>query len=73
MAITLTPNPINSDVEYARFHHLDLENLEDTELRDELYALRPLLWGLSPDNWLRDRVKTLERELAKRRGKNGNR
>lgn len=63
----LIPDPLSSNREYARFYHLDIERLEDTELTDELHALRPLLWGLSPEHWLRERVKMLEAELAKRR------
>ena len=64
----LIPDPLSSDQQYTRFYHLDLPELEDTELTDELYALRPLLWGLPAEHWLRERVKMLEHELAKRRG-----
>lgn len=63
----LIPDPLNSHCQFNRFYHLDLPDLEDTELRDELYALRPLLWGLPPDHWLRERVKMLEAELIRRR------
>ena len=62
----LIPDPISSDKQYARFHHLDIEGFEDFELVDELYALRPLLWGLPSDHWLRKRVAALESELRKR-------
>lgn len=65
----LIPNPLNSDVEYARFHHLDIPDLEDTELVDELSCLRVFLCGLPPEHWLRKRVKVLQGELTKRRGK----
>jgi hypothetical protein len=63
----LIPDPLSSDQQYLRFYHLDLATLSDTELTDELYALRPLLWGLDSNHWLRERVKVLEAELAKRR------
>ena len=65
--INLIPDHLSSDQQYERFYHFDIEGLADTELTDELYALRPLLWGLSPDHWLRERVKMLEAELTKRR------
>ena len=64
----LIPDPLSSDRQYAQFYHLDLPELEDTELTDGLYALRPLLWGLDSNHWLRERVQMLEKELAKRRG-----
>jgi len=64
----LIPDPLSSDQQYTRFYHLDLPELEDTELTDELYALRPLLWGLPPEHWLRERVKALEAEMIKHRG-----
>ena len=65
---TLIPDPLVSDRQYERFYHLDVPELDDTELTDELHALRPLLWGLDPQHWLRERVQMLEKELAKRRG-----
>lgn len=67
----LIPDPLSSDQQYTRFHHLDLTELEDTELTDELYALRPILWGLPADHWLRERVRALEKESYKRRGDAG--
>jgi hypothetical protein len=65
--VTLIPDPLNSDVEYTRFNHLDIPDLEDTELMDELNCLRVHLWRLSSDHWLRERVKVLEGELKKRK------
>ncbi|MBA7664169.1 hypothetical protein ES703_72224 [subsurface metagenome] len=62
------PDPLASDQHFTRFNHLDLPELEDIELTDELYALRPLLWGLPTDHWLRERVQKLEAELSKRWG-----
>ena len=62
----LIPNPLNNDSQYARFYHFDIEGLEDVALMDELYALRSLLWRLPPEHWLRERVKILKDELAKR-------
>jgi len=65
----LVPEPLESVGEYDRFYSLDLPSLDDTELIDELHALRPLLWWkLSGDEWLRERVRVLETELARRRG-----
>lgn len=69
MAMTeLIPNPLSSGQQYERFYHLDTSGLETWELWDELNHLRPLLWGLAAQHWLRERVKALEAELAKRRG-----
>jgi hypothetical protein len=62
------PNPLNSDRQFARFCHHDVAYLTDYELKDEINALRPHLWGLPNDNWLRERVAQLEDELVKRRG-----
>ncbi len=64
----LVPDPLQSDRQYARFYHLDLGGLETWELTEELNYLRPLLWGLDPQHWLRERLQMLEKELAKRRG-----
>jgi len=68
----LIPDPLSSDQQYARFYHLDIPSLEDGELTDELYALRPLLWGLQGDHWLRERVAKLGAEVIKRWGNTGN-
>lgn len=65
----LVPIPLSSLEQYYRFHHIDIPCLKDNELTDELYALRSLLWGLPDDHWLRERVRMLEHELSKRRGK----
>ena len=62
----LTPDPLRSDRQWEQFYHFDIPGLEDTELTDELYALRPLLWGLPSDHWLRERVTALEVEVSKR-------
>jgi predicted nucleotidyltransferase len=67
----LVPDPLQSDRQYARSYHLDLPELGDTELKNELYALRPLLWGLPSEHWLRERVKAIESEISKRRGNAG--
>lgn len=69
MTKPLIPNPVESDTQYNRYCHYDIADLELSDLQDELYCLRPLLWGLPKDDWLRERVKMLERELSKRRGK----
>ena len=62
----LIPDPLQSDRQYARFCHLDLPDLENSEVQDELWALRPLLWGLTADHWLRGRILALEEELRRR-------
>ena len=67
----LIPDPLSSDRQYERFYHLDLPELEDTELKDELHYLRPLVWGLPVEHWLRERVKALEAETSKRRYNTG--
>lgn len=67
----LTPDPLDSDRQYARFYHLDLPSLDNTEVKDEFYTLRSCLWKLPPDHWLRERVKALNAELYKRRGNTG--
>jgi hypothetical protein len=63
---TLVPNPLSSLEQYLRFWHLDLAHLADNDLMDEFHALRPLLWGLPPDHWLRRRVQLLKGEMDKR-------
>ena len=63
----LIPNPLDSDQQYARFHHLDIPYLDDMQLRDEVNYFRVLLWGLPRGHWLRERVKILESELKKRK------
>jgi hypothetical protein len=62
----LIPDPFVSEQSYIRFHHSDICGLEDIELTDELYYLRPLLWGLDANHWLRERVTKLEEEIQKR-------
>ena len=70
MSNILVPDPLNSDKQFYKYHHYDIEGLSNTELIDELHALRPLLWWRLPDNcWLRERVKMLEGEFARRKGK----
>ena len=63
----LVPDPLVSDRQYERFYHLDLSGLETWELWDELNHLRPQVWGLPADHWLRERVQMLQKELGKRR------
>ncbi|MFC2017705.1 hypothetical protein ACFLTQ_00165 [Chloroflexota bacterium] len=67
----LVPDLNFSESQYRRFCHLDICQMEDTELGDEFYALRPLLWGLPSDHWLRERVAELKAEIMKRRGSTG--
>ncbi len=63
----LVPNPMDTDTSFYRFHNLDSDKLSENELADEYHALRPQLWGLSPNHWLRNRVAALESELQRRR------
>ena len=60
------PDPLQNDSQYDRYYHFDIPNLELNDIRDELYALRPLLWGLPKGDWIRERVGVLENELARR-------
>ena len=62
----LVPDAFLSDRQHERFYHLDIPSLEDSELLDELWALRPHLWGLDAQHWLRERVIMLEQELSNR-------
>jgi hypothetical protein len=62
----LIPDPFVSAEQFNRFYHSDIPRLEDTDLTDELNALRPELWGLPVDHWFRERVKMLEAEKSKR-------
>lgn len=64
----LVPDPLLNDRQYERLYHFDIPSLGDVELTDELNYLRPLLWGLPPDHWLRERVRMLDAERIKRRG-----
>ena len=68
----IIPDPLVSYQQCCRFYHWDIASLERGELLDEFYALRPLLWGLPPDDWLRERIAKLEAELIKRQGNAGN-
>jgi len=67
MVSNLIPDPLDNDLAYARFYHFDIDTLEPTDILDELYALRPLLWGLPESHWLRERVRLLEADLVKRK------
>jgi hypothetical protein len=65
--INLIPAPLDSDRQYERFYHFDITGLDDTQLIDELDALRPFLWWKLPDNdWLQERVRLLKGESRKR-------
>lgn len=66
MRRVLVPNPLDTDLQFARFHHLDVPCSDDMQLIDELDHLRVRLWGLPPDHWLRERVRILKNELRKR-------
>jgi hypothetical protein len=67
MTKALIPDPLNTDTECDRFYHVDIPDLDDTDLRDEINYIRPLLWGLPQTDWLRGRVRELEAELTKRK------
>lgn len=61
------PDPLDSIEQYLRYWHFDLAELEDNELADEFYALRPMLWRLPTEHWLRKRVSALHDEMTRRR------
>ena len=64
----LVPDLNDSEAQCYRFYHWDIPNLDDNDIMDEVHALRPLLWWkLEGDDWLQERVRMLEAELAKRR------
>lgn len=67
MIPTIVPNPLNTLTEFDRYYHYDLINAETGDLLDELYALRPLLWGLSKTDWIRQRVTEIEAEITRRK------
>jgi hypothetical protein len=67
MTKLLIPDPLNSDAEYARFHFLDIPELDNIELRDELNYIKALLWGIPAEHWLRERVRQLETEITRRK------
>ncbi len=64
--VNFVPDPLNNDRQYARFYHRDLADSKDSELIEELWAIRPCLCGLPADAWLRERHQVLEDELRKR-------
>jgi len=63
----LVPDPCDTYAAWRRYYHHDISELELSELVDELHALRPFLWGLPRNHWLRERVRVLENELTKRK------
>jgi hypothetical protein len=67
MSNILIPDPLHSDEQYNRFHHLDIPYMETHELVDEFHYLRAHFWGLLADDWRRERVRMLESELKKRK------
>lgn len=60
------PDPLDTYSQYARFYHLDIAVSADSDLIEEVWAIRSLLWGLPADDWLRERHQKLEAELRKR-------
>jgi hypothetical protein len=64
--LPLIPDPMRSLQQYERFHHSDISDLSDSDLLEELWALRPFLWELPSDHWLRGRCLELERDLKRR-------
>ena len=68
MTPVVVPNPLESDNQYERYYHYDLPGADLSDLQDELYALRPMLWWKIDDTgWLRERVRQLEAEITKRK------
>lgn len=81
--IRLTPDFLNSDKEYNRYHHFDISDLPTPDLLAELNGIRCQVWlvksgrfgrVLSPfergrtARWLNERISRIEAELRKRRG-----
>jgi hypothetical protein len=67
------PNPLFSDRQFDRFHNQDVEYLETREIAEELWSIRPYLYRLPDDHWLREREKALGAEMARRTGRWGRR
>jgi len=61
------PNPCATRQDYDRFHHHDLAEKGDRELREEYDFLEAHVFALESDDWRRERVQMLEGELARRR------
>ena len=66
----LIPDPLQSDKQYAKFHHLDIPDMKIEKLEAEFYYLQAHIYRLSNDAyiWVRQRVTNLQAELRKRRG-----
>lgn len=58
----------NSDA-FKRFYHEDIPFIETKALWEELYFLRPLLWG-NEKPWYGERVQRIEQEIRRRRCRN---
>lgn len=82
MSSNLIPNPLDSDQEYHRYYHCDLDDIEIEDLLCELCSTRYRLWLLKSDRfgrsiglfeqgrrikWLRERIFRIEAELSQRR------
>jgi len=82
MSSNLIPNPLDSDQEYHRYYHRDLDDMEIEDLLCELCSTRYRLWLLKADRsarvlgpfeqgrrikWYRERISRIETELRKRR------
>ncbi|OGN94155.1 MAG: hypothetical protein A2Z75_08370 [Chloroflexi bacterium RBG_13_50_10] len=81
--IRLVPNPLYSDLEYSRYHHLDLQDMEVEDLQCELCSARCQLWALKSSDrwaqrlgrfeckhrivWLEERISRIWAELNRRR------
>lgn len=60
------PDPMYSYQQFIRYNHLDIPDLDDEELKEELWSLRSLLFWLPPRHWIRDRVRELGKEYGRR-------
>lgn len=81
--ICLLPNPLSSDKDFERYHHLDLPDMTVEDLECELACARCGLWALKSSDrwaqrlgrfeyrhrmaWLQERISRVGAEVSKRR------
>jgi hypothetical protein len=80
--IRLVPDLLDSDTQYNRYYHRDLDDRQTEDLLDELHAIQSRLWFVRSERyaamigrfeqgrrlgWLRERTSKIQTELAKRR------
>ncbi len=65
----LIPNPMQSESQWLRFNHLDLEIMDNGELWSELRFIEARLWELPEDHWLRERASQIREEIKARKSR----